>query len=94
MLRLYYDFMEKILLGHFDWQMFFFSREHTINLLPKSIKTLSVICFFFLNMNRYIIIAELLLVLTVELKFQLFNNLYNVIIISEHCSQELKDTHL
>ena len=47
MLRLYYDFMEKILLGHFDWQMFFFSREHTINLLPKSIKTLSVICFLF-----------------------------------------------
>ena len=46
-------------------------------------------------MNWYMIIAELLLVLTVELKFQLFNKRYNVIIIiSEHCSQELKGTHL
>ena len=45
-------------------------------------------------MNWYMIKAELLLVLTEELKLPLFNKRYNVIIFSEHCSQELKDTHL
>ena len=80
MQRRNYDFEEKTLLGNFNWQKTHFAK-HECDV-------------FFWNMSRCTIIAEWLLVLTVELKFQLFNRRYNVIIISEHCSQELKDTHL
>lgn len=84
---LYHDFEEKSLLGNFDWQIFFLE-----NTSQNNKGTECDLCFW--NMNWYMIIAELLLVLTEELKLPLFNKRYNVIIFSEHCSQELKDTHL
>ena len=43
--RFYYDFEEKTLLGNVDSKMFFSSRKHTVNLLHKSMKTLSAMCF-------------------------------------------------